>query len=138
VRAAVANGSARELALLWCAAAASALALQPLWLALAPRLPECVFHAVTGLPCPTCGTGRAAIAVLHGEPGVALVLNPLATVVGVGATLAGLVAPLWVWLGGPLPDLAGVRARRWVLAGVALALVNWTYLIATLGHDAPS
>ncbi len=121
----------RELALLWCAAAASALALRPFWLALAPRLPACTFHAVTGVPCPTCGSGRAAIAVLHGDVLTALTVNPLATVVGVTAITAGLVAPLWVWLGGPVPDLASVRARRWLLAGLLPVLVNWGYLMAT-------
>lgn len=132
MRTAAAEGSARELALLWCAAAVSALALRPLWLALAPRLPACTFHAVTGVPCPTCGCGRAGIAVLNGNLLAALTVNPLATVVGMAAISAGLVAPLWVWLGGPVPDLATVRARRWLLAGLLLVLVNWLYLIATL------
>jgi hypothetical protein len=50
--------------------------------------PSCPFHAWTGWLCPFCGSLRALYALLHGEPRVALELNPL-TVVGL---VAGLVA----------------------------------------------
>jgi hypothetical protein len=50
--------------------------------------PSCPFHAWTGWLCPFCGSLRALYALLHGEPRVALHLNPLTTV----GLAAGLVA----------------------------------------------
>jgi len=42
--------------------------------------PPCIFHAVTGLHCPGCGTARALHKILHGNIGEALNLNPFAVV----------------------------------------------------------
>jgi hypothetical protein len=39
--------------------------------------PPCVFHALTGLQCPGCGTTRALHHLLHGDVGGALRLNPM-------------------------------------------------------------
>lgn len=41
----------------------------------------CLFHLLTGLPCPTCGTGRGLICLLHGEFYNAVMFNPLSYVV---------------------------------------------------------
>jgi hypothetical protein len=68
--------------------------------------PRCVFHAVTGLECPGCGSLRAAHSVLHGDFATAFRLNPLLFVLLplAGLTLvvyrpAGLSAiPVkWIW-----------------------------------------
>lgn len=40
--------------------------------------PVCPLHAVTGLHCPGCGTGRALHALVHGDVARALRLNALA------------------------------------------------------------
>lgn len=37
----------------------------------------CLFHWVTGLPCPVCGTGRGLICLLHGNFSEALHFNPI-------------------------------------------------------------
>jgi hypothetical protein len=42
--------------------------------------PSCPLNAWTGWLCPFCGSLRALHALLHGEPRVALELNPLTTV----------------------------------------------------------
>jgi Protein of unknown function (DUF2752) len=39
--------------------------------------PRCVFHAVTGLQCPGCGTTRALHHLLHGRVAEAFRLNPM-------------------------------------------------------------
>src|SRR6476659_7114153 len=39
--------------------------------------PQCVFHALTGLQCPGCGTTRALYHLLHGDLGGAFRLNPM-------------------------------------------------------------
>ena len=38
----------------------------------------CLFHELPGLYCPGCGTGRAALALLHGHVGEAFGYNALA------------------------------------------------------------
>jgi hypothetical protein len=121
--------SVRELALLWCAATLGTLALTPLWPTLTSLLRPCAFRALTGLPCPTCGTTRAALAVLRIDLGAAWAVNPLATVAFLGFLAGGLVAPVWVWAGGPLPRLS---PRAWRVAAFVLllaALANWGYLL---------
>jgi hypothetical protein len=40
--------------------------------------PPCLFHAVTGLYCPGCGTTRALHALVHGNLPQAMAMNPLA------------------------------------------------------------
>ncbi len=90
----------------------------------------CVFRNVTGVPCPTCGSSRAALAVVQGRPLEAIVLNPLVTV-------AGALAIAWfavrVGFGRRIEIDLAPRQRRlaWVVIGV-LVCVNWVYLI--LGH----
>lgn len=121
--------STRELALLWCAAALGTLALTPLWPSLTSLLRPCAFRALTGLPCPTCGTTRAALAVLDADLAAAWAVNPLATVAVVAFLAGGLVAPAWVWAGGPLPRLGPRAWRLVVLALLLAALANWGYLL---------
>ena len=41
----------------------------------------CLFHIVTGLPCPVCGTGRGLICLLHGDYKNAFLFNPLSYLV---------------------------------------------------------
>ncbi len=123
--------SDRQLALLWLTAAASAVALRPLWLALVPLLRPCPFRALTGIPCPTCGTTRAALGFLDGHLVSAFAANPLSALAAV-IFVAG--APLMVLLTmrrRPIPDPT-LALPRWprVAALVAVAL-NWSYLIFT-------
>jgi hypothetical protein len=120
----------RQLALLWLAAALSALALRPVWLAIAPRLPGCVFRSITGIPCPGCGSTRAASAMLQGDLAASLVSNPLAASAGLVFVVGAPLAALWVLARGPMVDISGTIPvwGRWLIAVVLL--VNWIYLIA--------
>jgi len=122
----------RQLAWLWGAAALSALALRPLWLAAAPLLPACPLHHLTGIPCPTCGSTRAGLALLHADLLGALALNPLATLAGIAFVLGGVGAPLWVSFGGPVPEFPA-RWPLWTRLGVLGAiLLNWVWLVVEL------
>lgn len=60
-------------------------------------LPPCVFHKLTGLWCPGCGTGRALKAIFtEGDFLTALKMNPL-LVVGLPILLAvALFRPAWL------------------------------------------
>lgn len=83
--------------------------------------PECVFHRLTGLNCPSCGLTRATSAALHGRFGEALRCNPLGMVVVPALVVwAGLRMPAWIrdkpppWYG-----RIGVRGLWW-FGGVVL------------------
>jgi hypothetical protein len=125
------NREERQLALLWAVSAGSALLLRPLWLAVAPLLPPCPFRVLTGVPCLTCGTTRAAVAFLDGRPLDALAANPLAALAGAAFIVGGLAAPVWAAARLPAPDLAA-PLPAWVKASVGAALLaNWAWVIVT-------
>lgn len=76
--------------------------------------PRCVFHVVTGLACPGCGSLRAAHSFLHGDFATAFRFNPLLFVL---LPLAGLT-----WVVYRPASLSAVPARWiWVLLGVIIA-----------------
>ena len=90
----------------------------------------CVFKAVSGLPCFTCGSTRALGRLASLDLPGALRMNPL-------ITLAALVLPLWT-----LADLAlltrrsalGLEMSRrtsrvLVILAVCALLLNWAYLV---------
>jgi len=56
------------------------LALAATWLALKLPWPICLFHALTGHPCLTCGATRSAVAFFHAQFFAAFQWNPLAFV----------------------------------------------------------
>ena len=95
---------------------------QPALLAL---LKPCPLLNLTGLPCPTCGTTHAALALSHGQLTAAFAANPLAA-----AALLLLLPAAVVSLFLP-PATTPPRTRR-VLAwcGAALVLLNWGYLLS--------
>jgi len=119
----------RQLAFLLLAAAASALALRPLWLAIAPFLRPCVFRSLSGFPCPTCGTTRAATAFFHGDLAAAVTANPLAAVAGFLFVFGAPFAVLWAVIRLPVPVLP-TPLPMWVRIGaVGLVAANWIYVI---------
>jgi hypothetical protein len=116
------------------ATAGIAAVLAPVAPTLARMLPGCVFHAATGLPCPACGTTRAALALLAGDPLAALAFNPLATLAAVGGGALALAAPAWFAAGGKVPRPAAAPAgglpRGMRLAFVAALAAQWAWLVA--------
>jgi hypothetical protein len=121
----------RQLAWVGFAAAVLSLALSPFAAVAARLVPSCHLRAWTGLPCPTCGSTRAVLAMAHFEWLEAIRVNPLATLGVAGALAAGLAAPLWIRAGGKLPVLTR-RGRRWVLwTLVAAVAANWVYLVGS-------
>jgi len=111
--------------------AAAALLLLPLdaW---APLAGSCRFHDWTGIPCLTCGTTRAVLALAHGHPLTALRLNALVALALLSALVyAPAAAAMWL-LRLPRPRLALARGRaRWgAVAVCALILaLQWAFLI---------
>lgn len=96
----------------------------------APALP-CVFHLVTGLPCVTCGSTRALLALLAGHLWDALRWNPLACTGAFGAAIYVIYAATAVIA--RLPRITvHLGARDWRalrIATVAALACNWTFLL---------
>ena len=89
----------------------------------------CAFRFLTGLPCPTCGATRAALALLTGHLADAWGFNPV-------MTCAYLVSPLWLilrYLTGRRVVIGLTPCARWVAVGLLILAVaaNWAYLIAS-------
>ena len=76
--------------------------------------PLCIFHAVTELECPGCGSLRAAHSILHGDFAMAFRLNPLLFVL---PPLGGLT-----WVVYRPAGLSAIPAKWiWALLGVIIA-----------------
>ena len=120
----------RGLALVLALGALSAAALAPFLPWLAPLVPGCPFHALTGVPCPGCGTTRAALALARGDVSAAFGWNPLAAAAFLLGGAACVLAPPWVAAGRALPSLALELPRRARLALVAALGANWAWLVA--------
>jgi hypothetical protein len=72
------SSGSRQLTIIISAAAAVAIAaLYRFDPATTHVFPPCVFHLLTGLECPGCGSTRALHHLLHGEIGVAFRFNQL-------------------------------------------------------------
>ena len=109
-----------------------------LWLHLLPpdRWPglPCLFHQITGAPCPFCGFTRGLAALVRGEWAGALAVSPLACLaypalfLALAWGLAGLV------LGASLPGPSGLLApqrRRWTVgAALAVLAAGWAWRLA--------
>jgi hypothetical protein len=119
----------RQIALLWGVLAVSSLLLRPFWLALAPLLPACPFRALTGVPCLSCGTTRAAAALLDGRVVDALLVNPLAALAGIGFVAGGLIAPVWALLDLKVPRWPSVAPRSLRAALALVLLAGWAWVI---------
>jgi hypothetical protein len=97
------------------------------------RLPFaiCAFKALTGLPCPTCGSTRAAVHLARLDVASGVAMNPLFVA---GATLLvtwGLADLLLMTRGRALGiEVSPGLARVLRAFAVAAIVANWAYLIA--------
>lgn len=121
----------RQLGLLWGAVAALLILASPLATTLPGGLMSCPFKGLTGIPCPTCGTTRAALALAHFEPVHALTHYPLPALGWILFLGGGLAAGWRAWRGLSLPRIPR-RIPLWArLAFLGAVLFNWAYSIAT-------
>jgi hypothetical protein len=119
----------RQLGLIWGGVAASLVALSPLGPRLAAALPACPFRLLTDIPCPACGTARAALALARLDPAGALAVSPLAAAAWVALVGGGLLAGVASLAGFGVPEPPAALPRWLRAAAVALIAANWAYLI---------
>ena len=105
------------------------------WLSLGLPWPQCWVRHVLGIPCPTCGSTRSALALLHGHLGQAFQFNPLMCAVYLGVLGFDLyAASVMVFRTkrlrfAPFPG----RIQRLLAALLVMAVVsNWIYLLCTM------
>jgi hypothetical protein len=84
--------------------------------------PTCLFHAVTGLPCPFCGLTHGVAELGAGHLATAVALNPLAPL----AIALALAVPIALLRGRPL-----VLTRPIAAGFAAIVLVTWIVRLAT-------
>jgi len=94
-------------------------------------LPPCIFHTLTGMPCPTCGSTRAFAALVDGKLFAALRLQPLFVIgclIAIGFGARAVTARI---TGARITIALTERDRfliRWTL--IAAVLINWVYLLS--------
>jgi hypothetical protein len=119
----------RQLAFLWGGAALAGAATAPFARALASASPGCLFRAVTGVPCPTCGGTRALLALARLDVPAALAWNPLVTLGALVFVLGGLVVLARALAGRGVPD---GPPPRWAGAAAGFAFAaNWAFVIVS-------
>lgn len=72
--------------------------------------PFCIFHKVTSLPCPACGTTRATVLLLQGHIWEAILTNPLS----LATTSIMLLTPLWIAVDLVTRKSSLLEAYRWM------------------------
>lgn len=97
------------------------------------KLMLCPFRAVTGYPCPSCGTTHSVLQIFHSHPAAAFYSNPLGFIIAA----CMIIFPVWI-----IADLISKKERfftfyrnteafiriRWVaviLTGVVI--INWAW-----------
>ena len=118
--------------LIWLSVSSGGLVLAATWLALKLPWPICLFHALTGRPCLTCGATRSAIAFFHAQFLAAFEWNPLAFLCYCALSLFNVYAFATVVMRTPRLRIVRLGAsERKSLRGFVIALLalNWAYLL---------
>ena len=118
--------------LIWLSVSLASLSAAAAWLALGLPWPQCLFHAITGLPCVTCGATRCAISFFHTKFLASWEWNPLVFAALCGLSIFDVYA--LVVLIARAPRLRVGRfssAEKGLLRVLVLTLLasNWIYLL---------
>lgn len=105
------------------------------WLTLKLPWPGCWIRHTTGIPCPTCGATRSALALAHGNLGVSFHTNPLMCLVYLGVIAFDLYAVTVLVFRTKRLRLERIPLQvQRVLRVIAVTIVigNWIYLLCYL------
>lgn len=119
--------------LIWLSVSLGGLGLAAAWFALHFPWPICLFHALTGHPCVTCGATRSAVEFFHGHFLNAWMWNPLAFLFYCALSIFDAYA--FVVLVTRAPRLRIARLSRSEkkfirVSVISLLALNWSYLLA--------
>ena len=120
--------------LLWLGVSLSGLAAAAIWFALGLPWPGCMFHALTGLPCMTCGATRSILHFLHGHFLAAWNWNPLVFLSMCGVALFDAYALAVLITRAPrlrVMHLSPLEKQAIRIGVICLLALNWFY---SLGH----
>jgi len=97
-------------------------------------LPPCPFRAVTGIPCPSCGSTRSLVHLANGDIAGSLILNPLFSLAMITALFLFFACSASLLFNRSRITLTHTRREGTLLrAGMAgIFLANWSYLIFSL------
>ena len=101
------------------------------WFALDLPWPICVFHALTGQPCLTCGATRSAVACFHAQFLTALRWNPLAFFIYGGIAIFDIYAVAVLLARGRRLRVyfSSIEKKMIRAAVISVLVVNWAYLL---------
>jgi hypothetical protein len=119
--------------LIWLSVSLGSLAVAAAWLALRLPWPHCIFLAVTGHPCLTCGATRAAIAFFDLNFWAAWKWNPLVFSFLCGLAFFDAYAFAVLVTRAPRLRLTQFSSTEKTLVravAIALLLANWIYLLS--------
>ncbi|UCE66322.1 MAG: DUF2752 domain-containing protein [Candidatus Zixiibacteriota bacterium] len=96
----------------------------------APHLPNCIFHEITGFPCPTCGGTRSLIALSQFDLVSSFMLNPLVPLFALGLILFSLLFLVGAVTRRSVKIKLTERGKRILRYSVFfLFAMNWIFLI---------
>ena len=90
----------------------------------------CPLRGIAGIPCATCGMTHAFVHLAHGEVARAVAASPLGALLAAAVWAYAAVDLVRAAVGAPLPVPSARAARAVAVAGVALVIVNWAWLVA--------
>ena len=98
-------------------------------------VPPCLFHTVTGLPCPFCGGTRSFVAMAHGNLAAAVHVYPIGPLLFAGVVLALIYGVFALVTARRYRLVLEPRTRKGLLivAGSVLA-ANWLAKLLFLGY----
>jgi len=119
--------------LIWLSVSLGSLAIAAAWFALRLPWPHCIFLAVTGHPCLTCGATRAAIAFFHLDFMSAWKWNPLVFTILCSLSIFDAYAFTVLVIRAPrlrIAQFTPIEKNFVRLVAVILLLSNWIYLLS--------
>ena len=113
----------------------TAWVLPGMWARGVNPIPPCIFHQVTGLPCPFCGGTRSFAAMAHGNVVGAAHVFPIGPLLFV-ALVAAVVYCTWAVVTGRRVHLRMDRRLVQVLTAVAVLMLtaSWASKLFILGY----
>jgi len=117
----------RQLGFLWGGTALVCAAAAPWATELAYGMPPCPFRRLMGVPCLTCGSTRALVALARIDLGAAFLWNPLVAGAGILFIAGGVVALAAALAGRGVETPRPTPLLRAALAAAIAA--NWAFLV---------